>query len=74
MTEQEIKEIEHRFDDRYRKISDCDEIKGLYDDKLDKIDRNQVAIKTELRTLIGILATIAVPIVGVCVKVLFGGA
>lgn len=81
----ELKEqLQIEFDGRYKKVVDCDEDRKGETDKIDGLKdefsrlREEVRVdraktNTRLNVLIGILSTLAVPIVGVCVKLLFGG-
>lgn len=72
-------QLQDHFDGRYRKIEDCDEIVSNEEKKIDKLNNiimelkiEQAKTNTRLAILIGILTTIAVPILAVCVKLLFG--
>lgn len=72
-------QLQDHFDGRYRKIEDCDEIVGNERKKIEKIESTitelkieQVKTNTRLAILIGILSTIAIPILALCVKLLFG--
>ncbi len=64
--------FDDRNDARYRKIEDCDEISGLSEDKHHQLELTVAKGNTKLDILIGILTTIAIPVVGVCIKYLFG--
>ena len=77
------KQLQTEFDGRYKKIVDCDEDRRNETGKIDSLKeefsrlREEVRVdraktNTRLNILIAILATLAVPIVGVCVKLLFG--
>ena len=73
-------QLQDHFDGRYRKIEDCDEIVESERKKIEKIENTitelkieQVKTNTRLAILIGILSTIAIPILALCVKLLFGG-
>ena len=76
-------QLQDHFDGRYKKIADCDEDRRNETDKIDGLKeefsrlREEVRVdraktNTRLNILIGVLSTLAVPIVGVCVKLLFG--
>ena len=76
-------QLQIEFDGRYKKIVDCDEDRKNETDKIDGLKdefsrlREEVRVdraktNTRLNILIAILSTLAVPIVGVCVKLLFG--
>ena len=77
------KQLEDHFDGRYVKIEACEENRNKETSKIDGLKeefsrlREEVRVdraktNTRLNILIGILSTLAVPIVGVCVKLLFG--
>lgn len=72
-------QLQDHFDGRYRKIEDCDEIVESERKKIEKLESTitelkieQVKTNTRLAILIGILSTIAIPILALCVKLLFG--
>lgn len=71
------------LDGRYKQIIHCEEDRRSEANKIDSLKeefarfREEVRVdraktNTRLNILIGILSTLAVPIVGVCVKLLFG--
>lgn len=71
-------QLQHEFDGRYRKINDCDGIVETEEKKIDNLNNSLAELKieqaktnTRLGILIAILSAIAVPILGVCVKLLF---
>lgn len=73
------KQLQNYFDGRYRKIFDCKELIETEDEKIEKIKDTingmkieQVKTNTRLGIVIGILSAIAVPLLGICIKVLFG--
>ena len=77
-------QLQSEFDGRYVLISDCEENRNKEAGKIDGLKeefsrlREEVRVdraktNTRLNILIAILSTLAVPIVGVCVKLLFGG-
>ena len=76
-------QLQSEFDGRYVLISDCEENRNKDAGKIDGLKeefsrlREEVRVdraktNTRLNILIAILSTLAVPIVGVCVKLLFG--
>lgn len=72
-------QLQDHFDGRYRKVDDCDEIVTSEEKKIDKLKNTITELKieqaktnTRLAILIAILSAIAVPILAVCVKLLFG--
>lgn len=73
-----VAECQSIFDTRYRKAEDCDVIVETEEKKIDKLNDSiselkieQTKTNTRLGILIAILSAIAVPIIGVCVKLLF---
>lgn len=72
-------QLQDHFDGRYRKIDDCNETVEGERKKIEQIEKTitelkieQVKTNTRLAILIGILSTIAIPILALCVKLLFG--
>lgn len=72
-------QLQDHFDGRYRKIDDCNETVEGERKKIEKLENTitelkieQVKTNTRLAILIGILSTIAIPILALCVKLLFG--
>ena len=71
-------QLQDHFDGRYRKIDDCDEIVENEKKQIDRLKDavtelkiEQAKTNTRLAILIAILSAIAVPILAVCVKLLF---
>lgn len=76
-------QLQSEFDGRYVLVADCEENRSKETSKIDGLKeefsrlREEVRVdraktNTRLNILIAILSTLAVPIVGVCVKLLFG--
>ena len=76
-------QLQSEFDGRYVLIEDCEKSRETETSKIDGLKdefsrlREEVRVdraktNTRLNILIEILSTLAVPIVGVCVKLLFG--
>ena len=72
-------QLQDHFDGRYRKIEDCEETVKTENDKIERLRNSITELKVEqaktntrLAVLIGILCAIAVPLVSLCVKLLFG--
>ena len=76
-------QLQSEFDGRYVLIDDCEKSRETETSKIDGLKeefsrlREEVRVdraktNTRLNILIAILSTLAVPIVGVCVKLLFG--
>lgn len=61
------------FDCRYVQITDCEKTVERESNKIDLLTVEFAKSNTKLNILIAILSTIAVPILSVCVKMLFGG-
>ncbi len=69
------KEDFERLDERYVKKDACGELRTGTDKRIDEMRTDIVIMKSKLNTLIGILTTIAVPVLAIAVKYLFlGGA
>jgi hypothetical protein len=64
-------QMQDHFDGRYVKIVDCESTVEKEEQKIDRLTVEFAKSNTKLNILIGILSTIAVPIIGVCVKLLF---
>lgn len=65
------KDIE-RLDERYVQKDACTDNHKETDKRIDSIREGFVEMKTKLNMLIGILSAIAVPVVGIAIKLLFG--
>ena len=76
-------QLQSEFDGRYVLIEDCEKSRETETSKIDGLKEEFARLREEVRVdraktntrlniLIAILSTLAVPIVGVCVKVLFG--
>jgi hypothetical protein len=66
-------QLQSEFDGRYVLIDDCERTVKEESKKIDRLAVEFAKSNTKLNILIAILSTIAVPIVGVCVKMLLGG-
>lgn len=66
-------QLQSEFDGRYVLIEDCEKTIKEETKKIDRLTVEFAKSNTKLNILIGILSAIAVPILGVCVKLLFGG-
>ena len=65
-------QLQSEFDGRYVLIEDCEKTVKEESKKIDRLTVEFAKSNTKLNILIAILSAIAVPIVGVCVKLLFG--
>jgi hypothetical protein len=76
-------QLQSEFDGRYVLIEDCEKSLETETSKIDGLKEEFARLREEVRVdraktntrlniLIAILSTLAVPIVGVCVKLLFG--
>ena len=76
-------QLQSEFDGRYVLIEDCEENRIKDSSKIDGLKEEFARLREEVRVdraktntrlniLIAILSALAVPIVGVCVKLLFG--
>jgi hypothetical protein len=66
-------QLQSEFDGRYVLIEDCEKTVKEESKKIDRLTVEFTKSNTKLNILIAILSAIAVPIIGVCVKLLFGG-
>jgi hypothetical protein len=66
-------QLQSEFDGRYVLIEDCEKTIKEETKKIDRLTVEFAKSNTKLNILIAILSAIAVPILGVCVKLLFGG-
>ena len=66
-------QLQSEFDGRYVLIEDCEKTVKEESKKIDRLTVEFAKSNTKLNILIAILSAIAVPILGVCVKLLFGG-
>lgn len=76
-------QLQSEFDGRYVLVDDCEKSRETETSKIDGLKEEFARLREEVRVdraktntrlniLIAILSTLAVPIVGVCVKLLFG--
>lgn len=76
-------QLQSEFDGRYVLVDDCEKSRETETSKIDGLKEEFTRLREEVRVdraktntrlniLIAILSTLAVPIVGVCVKLLFG--
>lgn len=61
-----------RLDERYVKKDDCVDMRSETDKRIDSIHEDVSVIKSEFKWLIAILSTIAVPVLGIAIKLIFG--
>lgn len=61
------------LDGLYRRKDDCDDKMSEADRRMNNFERDMAVVNTKLTWLIGILCAIAVPILGIAIKYLFGG-
>ena len=80
MTVEEIEKMYGLLDSRYVKKDECrnnidaeDEKIAKVDDKLNAINVDLAKLSTRLGVVIAILGAIAVPVISLCIKLLFGG-
>ena len=66
-------QLQIEFDGRYVLIEDCEKTVKEESKKIDRLTVEFAKSNTKLNFLIAILSAISVPILGVCVKLLFGG-
>lgn len=68
-----ITEIERILDDRYVRRKDCDRTVEKEEDRITKLEIRLENVNTKLSILIAILSAIGVPVISLCIKLLFGG-
>lgn len=68
-----ITEIERILDDRYVKRKDCEQTVRMEDSRITKMELKLENVNTKLGIMIAILSAIGIPVVALCVKLLFGG-
>lgn len=80
MTNEDYKELEERFDDRYVKKDDCGRNIDIEDKKIHNLEKEIASVKVELGKvgarlgiLIAILSAIGTSVIPLCIKLLFGG-
>jgi uncharacterized protein (UPF0254 family) len=73
MTLEELERMYDVLDGRYMTRSECAKNVSREDEKIAKMELKLVRLDTKLSILIGILAAIGVPVIALCVKLLFGG-
>ena len=73
LDERSIAFLDDRYDNRYRKIEDCDDIKAQTDDKLAQLSLDLAVIKTKLTFIQWLGGVVGSAVVGIAVKYLFGG-
>ena len=66
-------QLQSEFDGRYVLVEDCEKTVKEESKKIDRLTLEFAKSNTKLNILIAILSAIAVPILGVRVKLLFGG-
>lgn len=66
------KEDIERLDERYVKQSDCVTIQNDTDKRIDSIHEAQAVMNTKMNIMIGIASSIAIPVLAIAVKLLFG--
>lgn len=69
--------IEHAdfevLDQRYVQKDDCNEIRQDVDHKIDGVDKTVAVLVNKVDMMVKILAAVAVPILAIAIKLLFGG-
>lgn len=61
------------LDQRYVKKDDCNDIRQDVDHKIDGVDKAVAVLVNKVDMLVKILAAVAVPILAIAIKLLFGG-
>lgn len=73
LSSEDIINIEKRFDDRYVRRKDCRETVAKEEGRITTLEIRLEHVNTKLSVLIAILSAIGVPVVSLCIKLLFGG-
>lgn len=68
-----LSELEKILDDRYVRQKDCDKTVEKEEDRITKLEIRLENVNTKLGILIAILSAIGVPVISLCIKLLFGG-
>lgn len=63
-----------RLDERYVRKEDCSENRSQFDTRINTVDKTLAVCSTKLNILIGIMTAIGTAVLGIAVKLLFGGA
>lgn len=67
-----IKEDFERLDERYVRKDDCTDKHTVTDERINNLNMEIAVVKTRLGITIGILVTIAIPVLAIAIKYLFG--
>lgn len=62
-----------RLDERYRRKDECEDKMSATDSRVDDLKTDVEVVKTKLNILIGILSAIGVGVLGIALKLIFGG-
>lgn len=73
LTNEEVTDLEKILDGRYVRRKDCDRTVEKEEDRITKLEIRLENVNTKLGILIAILSTIGVPVISLCIKLLFGG-
>lgn len=65
--------LDERYDSRYRKVEDCDDIQAKVAERDSRISLDIAVIKTKLTFIQWLGGAIGVSVIGIAVKYLFGG-
>ena len=65
--------LDQRYDQRYVRKEDCNDIRLDVEHKIDNMDKAVAVIGNKIDTVVKILAVVAVPVLAIAVKLLFGG-
>ena len=61
------------LDQRYVQKDDCNDIRQDVDHKIDGVDKSVAVLVNKVDMLVKILTAVAVPILAIAIKLLFGG-
>ena len=66
---EDIERLKEIFVTRQECQSDMDQVKG----RQSELEKSLAVLNTKMNWLVGILAAIAVPVLGIAIKIIFGG-
>jgi hypothetical protein len=66
-------QLQDHFDGRYRKIEDCDDIVGAFENRVNKDNVRLAVIEQQNKLMLWVLAAISGGIITMLIKMFFGG-
>lgn len=65
-------QLQHEFDGRYRKIHDCDEIVGGFENSINKDNVRLAVIEQQNKLILWVLTAVSGGIITMLIKMFFG--